>query len=75
MVPSTRDGPWSPAQAVPPPSSIKSLVSGTGGHARYVVISPADWKYGATIGASDAPLPRSAKALPWDASTGTRVRK
>lgn len=47
---------------------------GTGGYARYVAICPSGWKYGATIGPADAPLPKSDKPLHWDARTGTRVR-
>ncbi len=47
---------------------------GTGGYARYVAICPASWKYGATIGPADAPLPRAERSLHWDAATGTRVR-
>jgi kynurenine formamidase len=47
---------------------------GTGGYARYVAICPADWKYGVTIGAGDAPLPKSAKPLHWDDKAGMRVR-
>ena len=47
---------------------------GTGGYARYVGICPADWKYGVTIGAADAPLPKSDKPLHWDETAGTRVR-
>ena len=47
---------------------------GTGGYARYVAIRPASWKYGSRIGPADAPLPRSAKPLHWDAAAGTRVR-
>lgn len=47
---------------------------GTGGYARYVAICPADWKYGTTPGAGDAPLPKSDYPLHWDAKTGTRVR-
>jgi len=47
---------------------------GTGGYARYVAICPPGWKYGVSIGAADAPLPKSDKPLHWDASTGTRVR-
>ena len=46
-----------------------------GGYARYVAICPPDWKYGVTIGDTpDAPLPRSERALHWDAETGMRVR-
>ena len=47
---------------------------GTGGYARYVAICPSSWKYGATIGPADAPLPKSDKPLHWDAATGVRVR-
>ena len=47
---------------------------GTGGYARYIAICPSDWKYGSTIGDTDAPLPKSAKPLHWDAHAGTRVR-
>ncbi len=47
---------------------------GTGGYARFIAICPPDWKYGARIGVSDAPLPRFARPLHWDARTGTRVR-
>jgi kynurenine formamidase len=47
---------------------------GTGGYARYVAICPADWKYGVSIGAGDAPLPKSAKSLHWDDKAGMRVR-
>ena len=47
---------------------------GTGGYARYVAICPPSWKYGKTIGADDAPLPKSDHKLHWDAKAGTRVR-
>jgi len=48
---------------------------GTGGYARYIAICPPDWKYGVRIGeAPDAPLPRMAKRLHWDARLGMRVR-
>jgi kynurenine formamidase len=47
---------------------------GLGGYARYVAICPPDWPHGATIGAADAPLPRSDKPLRWDAAAGMRVR-
>ncbi|MEI9888706.1 MAG: cyclase family protein [Rhizomicrobium sp.] len=50
------------------------LKGGTGGYARYVAICPPDWKHGATPGPADAPLPRSAHPLHWDAKAGTRVR-
>jgi kynurenine formamidase len=50
------------------------LKGGTGGYARYIAICPPDWKYGATIGAADAPLPKSSHPLHWDAHAGTRVR-
>jgi kynurenine formamidase len=47
---------------------------GTGGYARYVAVCPPDTPVGTTIGASDAPLPKSDKPLHWDAAAGTRVR-
>jgi kynurenine formamidase len=47
---------------------------GTGGYARYIAICPPDWQFGVTIGAADAPLPKSDKPLHWDAAAGTRVR-
>ncbi|WP_119269307.1 cyclase family protein [Taklimakanibacter deserti] len=47
---------------------------GTGGYARYVAVCPPDTPVGTTIGASDAPLPKSEKPLHWDAAAGTRVR-
>jgi kynurenine formamidase len=47
---------------------------GTGGYARYVAICPPDTAVGVTIGAGDAPLPKSDKPLRWDAAAGTRVR-
>ncbi len=47
---------------------------GTGGYARYIAICPQSWRYGATIGPSDAPLPRSDRPLHWDAAKGVRVR-
>lgn len=50
------------------------LRGGTGGYARYIAICPPQWKYGATIGTADAPLPKSAHPLHWDARAGTRVR-
>jgi kynurenine formamidase len=50
------------------------LKGGTGGYARYIAICPHDWKYGVSIGPNDAPLPKSAHKLHWDAKAGTRVR-
>jgi len=51
------------------------LQGGTGGYARYIAICPPDWKYGVAIGAvPEAPLPRMAKPLQWDAQRGIRVR-
>jgi kynurenine formamidase len=50
------------------------LKGGTGGYARYVAICPSSWRYGATIGPRDAPLPRFDEPLHWDEETGTRVR-
>jgi kynurenine formamidase len=47
---------------------------GTGGYARYVAICPPDTPIGVTIGANDAPLPKSDKPLRWDTAAGTRVR-
>jgi hypothetical protein len=47
---------------------------GTGGYARYIAICPPGWKYGVSPGAEDAPLPKSAKPLHWDAKAGMRVR-
>jgi kynurenine formamidase len=47
---------------------------GTGGYARYVAICPPDTPAGVTIGNGDAPLPKSARPLHWDAAAGTRVR-
>jgi kynurenine formamidase len=47
---------------------------GVGGYARYVAICPASWSHGATIGAADAPLPKSDKPLHWDDAKGTRTR-
>jgi kynurenine formamidase len=50
------------------------LKGGTGGYARYVAICPPDWKFGASIGPSDAPLPKSPRLLHWDEKAGMRVR-
>ncbi len=50
------------------------LKGGTGGYARYIAICPPSWKYGSTIGPTDAPLPKSDHPLHWDASQGVRVR-
>jgi kynurenine formamidase len=47
---------------------------GTGGYARYVAICPPDTPVGVTIGAGDAPLPKSDQPLHWDTAAGTRVR-
>jgi kynurenine formamidase len=47
---------------------------GTGGYARYVAICPPDWKFGTSIGASDAPLPKYSHPLHWYGRAGTRVR-
>jgi kynurenine formamidase len=47
---------------------------GLGGYARYIAVCPPDWSYGATIGAQDAPLPKSEKPLHYDASAGMRIR-
>ncbi len=50
------------------------LGGGLGGYARYIAVCPPDWPYGATIGAGDAPLPKSDKLLHYDAASGMRVR-
>lgn len=47
---------------------------GLGGYARYIAVCPPDWPYGTTVGASDAPLPKSDKPLHYDATAGMRVR-
>jgi kynurenine formamidase len=64
---------------VPPTGSLVAIgypkfKGGTGGYARYIAICPASWKYGATIGPNDAPLPRSEKPLHWQEGAGARVR-
>jgi kynurenine formamidase len=50
------------------------FAGGLGGYARYIAVCPPDWPYGATIGAQDAPLPKSNKPLHYDAAAGMRVR-
>lgn len=47
---------------------------GLGGYARYVAVCPSDWQYGVSIGANDAPLPKSGKPLHFDEAAGMRVR-
>jgi hypothetical protein len=47
---------------------------GTGGYARYIAICPPDWRFGASIGPNDGPLPKSARLLHWDDRAGARVR-
>jgi kynurenine formamidase len=47
---------------------------GLGGYARYVAICPSDAPNGVTIGAGDAPLPKSDKPLHYDETAGMRVR-
>src|SRR5436853_535037 len=47
---------------------------GTGGYARYIAICPPDWRFGASIGSNDAPLPKSPRLLHWDEKSGARVR-
>ncbi|ALG90509.1 MULTISPECIES: cyclase family protein [Actibacterium] len=64
---------------VPPTGCLVSIgypkfKGGAGGYARYVAICPADWTYGVTISAADAPLPKSEKPLHWDDELGMRVR-
>jgi kynurenine formamidase len=52
------------------------FAGGLGGYARYIAICPADSKYGVSVGElPEAPLPKSDKALQWDAKQGIRVRK
>ena len=49
---------------------------GLGGYARYVAICPPTWRYGKSIDeVHDAPLPKAASPLHWDAKRGLRVRK
>jgi kynurenine formamidase len=50
------------------------LKGGTGGYARFVAICPPGWRHGKRVSGDDAPLPRRAAALHWDATAGTRVR-
>jgi kynurenine formamidase len=47
---------------------------GVGGYARFVAICPPGAPSGARISSADAPLPKRARALHWDAAAGTRVR-
>jgi kynurenine formamidase len=47
---------------------------GLGGYARYVAVCPPDWPHGVSIGAGDAPLPKSDKPLHYDPEKGMRVR-
>jgi hypothetical protein len=47
---------------------------GLGGYARFIAVCPPDRTYGTTIGAADAPLPKSEKPLHYDAAAGMRVR-
>jgi kynurenine formamidase len=47
---------------------------GVGGYARFVAICPPDWPHGVGIGPGDAPLPKAASPLRWDAEKGVRVR-
>ena len=54
--------------------AIRKLKGGTGGYARYIAICPPDWKFGANIGPTDAPLPKSPRLLHWDDKSGTRMR-
>ncbi|MFQ5682566.1 MAG: cyclase family protein [Candidatus Binatia bacterium] len=52
------------------------FAGGLGGYARYIAICPADWKHGVSVGeVAEAPLPKSAKSLRWDAEQRVRVRK
>jgi kynurenine formamidase len=47
---------------------------GLGGYARYVAICPPSTRKGVPISRRDAPLPRYARPLHWDAALGYRVR-
>ena len=47
---------------------------GVGGYASYTAICPPSWKHGRKVSSADAPLPRIAAPLHWDATAGTRVR-
>ena len=47
---------------------------GLGGYARYVAICPPSTHKGVPISRRDAPLPRYARPLRWDATLGYRVR-
>ncbi len=47
---------------------------GLGGYARYVAICPPSTRKGVPISRRDAPLPRYARPLRWDATLGYRVR-
>lgn len=49
---------------------------GLGGYARYIAICPPDWGHGVSVGElAEAPLPKSAKPLQYDAERGMRIRK
>lgn len=51
------------------------LKGGLGGYARYVVVCPADWRYGVSVGqVPEAPLPKTDKVLLWNPERGVRVR-
>ena len=50
------------------------LQGGTGGYARYIAICPPNWKYGVSVGDTDAPLPKAENRLRWDPVKGTRTR-
>jgi len=47
---------------------------GLGGYARYIAICPRRTKKGVKISGRDAPLPKYATPLHWDATKGYRVR-
>lgn len=47
---------------------------GVGGYARYIAICPPGTKKGTRVSKRDAPLPRSAAPLHWDAGLGYRAR-
>jgi len=52
------------------------FAGGLGGYARYVAICPPDWPFGVAVGeVTEAPLPKAAKPLRFDAQRGLRVRE
>ena len=56
-------------------TGFREFGGGTGGYARFVVICPPGWRYGARIGpVPDAPLRTYVSARHWDPAAGMRVR-